>query len=150
MNNFELQFRKSNELDDIEEIKKLWKKSFNKIDDNMYITEHTTIVTIKTDKIVALAFLLFPTYDLLCSDYSNLTQQGITENDCYLYNLCVHKKHRKKGYGKYILEKCHEYASRKIMLFVENGNTPAIALYNKFHYKVRIATPTGFVMEKDV
>ena len=39
---------------------------------------------------------------------------------------------------------------KKIILFVENGNIPAVRLYNNFGYIVHRATPTGFIMEKNL
>jgi ribosomal protein S18 acetylase RimI-like enzyme len=177
MNKFEhtietiIEFKKFNEISykDMKQIKKIWKKSFDKkANDTIYLLEKTIIVTIKTKKklnkdqevkenIVAISFLLFPTVDLLTSNddiYFNIKLQGVTENDCYLYNLCVKKRKRKNGYAKLILQKCHEYVTllckNKIILFVENGNIPAIHLYNNFGYNVHRSTPTGFIMEKNL
>ena len=177
MNNFEpivetiINFRKFNEIsdEDMKQITKIWKTSFDKkANDAIYFLEKTIIATITIKKklnkdqeikknIVAISFLLFPTIDLLNSredKYSNIKLQGVTENDCYLYNLCVKKRKRKNGYGKLILQKCHEYVNmickKKIILFVENGNIPAVRLYNNFGYIVHRATPTGFIMEKNL
>jgi len=142
-------------------IRKLWEKSFDKrSDDDMELLDTTIVATALDEKkrIVAISFLLCPTKELLNStdikSYSNIKEQGVTENDCYLYNFCVSKRKRKKGYGKFLLEKCHEYLKnlkkKRILLFVEHGNIPAICLYNKFEYKVHRATPGGFVMEKNL
>ena len=164
MNKVEINFRKFDEISnfDIKKIKKILKNSFNKKEtDIIDILENTIIVTVKTkeikEKIVAVSFLLCPTFDLLNTQndiYINIKKQGITENDCYLYNLCVHNKKRKNGYGKIILQKCQDYVStllkKKIMLFVENGNIPAICLYNKLGYNVHKSTPNGFIMEKNL
>jgi ribosomal protein S18 acetylase RimI-like enzyme len=160
LNEFIIDFRKVNEIsdEDMKQIKKLWTISFNKKTlDVLEYNEKTIIVTIKTNKkIIAISFLLFPTIDLLNSQetiYSNIKLQGVTENDCYLYNLCVKKRKQKNGYGKLILQKCHDYVNiikKKIILFVENGNMPAIHLYNKFGYNVLKSTPNGFIMEKNL
>ena len=42
------------------------------------------------------------------------------------------------------------FKGKKVILFVEKGNVPAISLYNKFEYRVYRASPTGFVMEKNL
>ena len=53
-----------------------------------------------------------------------------------------------------LLQTCHDYLTKlkkqNIILFVEQGNIPAICLYNKFGYKVYRATPGGFIMEKNL
>lgn len=157
MNKFEkIEFRKLNEIPENEfnQIKKIWKVSFNQENLNDLIhPEYTIIVTIKTEKIVAIAFILFPTSELLKSSdmYLNIQKQGVTDNDSYIYNFCVKKTNRRTGYGKLLLENCHQYISKiknKVILFVENENIPAICLYNKFGYSVHIATPSGFIMKK--
>lgn len=142
-------------------IRKLWEKSFDKkSDEDMELLNTTTVATAIDEKnnIVAISFLLCPTKELLTSSkiksYSNIKEQGVTENDCYLYNFCVSKIKRKKGYGKFLLEKCHKHLKylkrQKVLLFVEHGNIPAICLYNKFGYKVHRSTPGGFIMEKNL
>jgi ribosomal protein S18 acetylase RimI-like enzyme len=141
------------------QIKKLWIKIFNKKEnDNIELLDETIVgVVLFNNNIIAISFLLCPSKNLLNSDiesYSNIKEQGVTENDCYIYNLCVNEDYRKKGYSKKLLEECHNYlisiGKQKIILFVDNGNIPAICLYNKFGYKVRMATPGGFVMEKNI
>lgn len=142
-------------------IRKIWEKSFDKKEDEDMELLDTTIVAAVLDenkKINAISFILCPSKELLESSdiksYSNIKEQGVTENDCYVYNFCVTKQKRKKGYGKFLLKKCHEYLrvlkKQKVLLFVEHGNIPAICLYNKFGYKVHRATPGGFVMEKNL
>jgi ribosomal protein S18 acetylase RimI-like enzyme len=156
-------FYKNDELDKekIKQIKKIWKKSFKKKEeDDMELLDTTIVGTIvdENKKIVAISFLLCPTEDLLknssIQSYTNIKEQGVTKNDCYLYNFCVSKSKRKKGYGNSLLIKCHEYIKllnkNKILLFVEHGNIPAILLYNKNEYKVYRATPGGFIMEKNL
>jgi ribosomal protein S18 acetylase RimI-like enzyme len=160
---FHFNFYKKDELtiEEIKKIKKIWKKSFKKKEeDDMELLDTTIIGTISDENkiIVAISFLLFPTEDLLknslIQSYTNIKEQGVTKNDCYLYNLCVSKSKRKKGYGNSLLIKCHEYIKllnkNKIILFVEHGNIPAILLYNKNEYKVYRATPGGFIMEKNL
>ena len=63
---------------------------------------------------------------------------------------------------KFLLQKCHEYVKslsndlfgefnkNKILLFVDNGNVPAISMYNNFGYQVQRAMPRGFIMEKNL
>jgi ribosomal protein S18 acetylase RimI-like enzyme len=160
---FNFNFYKKDELtkEKIQKIKKIWKKSFKKKrEDDMELLDKTIIGTIldKNKKIVAISFLLFPTEDLLenslSQSYKNIKDQGVTKNDCYIYNFCVSKSKRKKGYGKALLIKCHQYIKdlnkNKILLFVEHENIPAICLYNKYEYKVYRATPGGFIMEKNL
>jgi len=160
---FNFNFYKKDELskEDIQKIKKIWKKSFKKKrEDDMELLDKTIIGTVidENKKIVAISFLLFPTEDLLenslIQSYQNIKEQGVTKNDCYIYNFCVSKSKRKKGYGKALLIKCHEYIKYlnkyKILLFVEHENIPAICLYNKYEYKVYRATPSGFIMEKNL
>jgi len=141
-------------------IRELWEKSFRKnSNDDMELLDTTIVGFIcENNKIVAMSFLLCPTKEQLSLDepksYSNIKEQGVTPNDCYIYNFCVSKSKRKKGYGKFLLQECHSYLSgikkQKVLLFVEHGNIPAICLYNKFGYKVHRATPGGFIMEKNL
>lgn len=145
-------FYKKDELtkEMFDEILVIWQKSFNKVDTDIGLLD-TTIVGIILDenKIVAITFLLVPD---LKSLNSNIKEQGVTENDCYIYNFCVLESERKKGYGQDLLIKCHEYIKclnkQNTLLFVEDGNIPAICLYNKYEYKVHRATPNGFIMKK--
>ena len=140
-------------------IRKIWENSFDKNNEDMELLDTTIVATVlDKKKIVAISFLLCPTKELLKSaeikSYSNIKEQGVTENDGYLYNFCVSKRKRKNGYGKFLLQECHEYLKRmkkqKLLLFVEHENIPAICLYNKFGYKVHRATPGGFVMKKNL
>jgi len=145
---------------DITQIRKLWIDSFDKKSSDDIELLDTTIVGIiyENNKIVAISFLLCPTDKQLNSNklkyYSNIKEQGVTSNDCYIYNFCVSKNKQKQGYGKMLLQNCHDYLKKlkkqKIILFVEKGNIPAIFLYNKFEYKVHMATPSGFIMEKNL
>ena len=147
--------------EEFKQIKKIWKKSFKKKEeDDLELLDTTIILSIvdENKKIVAVSFLLLPTEDLLknslIESYANMKEQGVTHNDCYLYNLCVLKSKRRKGYGNSLLIKCHEYIKflnkNKIILYVEHGNIPAILLYNKHEYKVYRSTPCGFIMEKNL
>jgi ribosomal protein S18 acetylase RimI-like enzyme len=163
---FHFKFYEKDELTkgEIKQIKKIWKKSFKKKEeDDMELLDTTIVGTVldENKKIVAISFLLCPTEDLLqnsinslIKSYTNIKEQGVTKNDCYIYNFCVSKSKRKKGYGNALLIKCHEYIKvlnkHKILLFVEHGNIPAICLYNKYEYKVYRATPSGFIMEKNL
>jgi len=153
-------FNKKNILEKhLLQIKNLWIKIFSKKEnDDMELLDETIVgAVLFNNNIIAISFLLCPSEKLLNSDIkqcSNIKEQGVTENDCYLYNLCVNEDYRKKGYSKKLLEECHNYlvsiGKQKIILFVDNGNIPAICLYNTFGYKVRMATPSGFIMEKNI
>ena len=157
----EIRFFKKKELSKKHsvQIRKLWIKTFDKKeDDDMELLDGTIVGTILLkDKVIAISFLLCPSEKLLNSEnksYTNIKEQGVSNKDCYLYNFCIHEDYRKKGYGKRLLQQCHDYISnirkQKVILFVEHGNIPAICLYNKFEYKVHMATPCGFVMEKNL
>lgn len=138
------------------EINKIFSESFKENNDIGFEEDAVIgIVSDKKNKIIAISFLLFPTDDKLknlkTKSYANIRQQGVTQNDCYMYNFCVIKEERKKGIGNFLLKKCHEYVKQqkkqKIILYVKNDNTPAIYLYNKFGYNVHIAAPGGFIMK---
>ena len=143
----------------LKQIRKLWAKTFNKKDnDDMELLDETVVATILFEEnIIAISFLLCPSEKMLNSkikSYSNIKEQGVSKDDCYLYNFCVHENHRKKGLSKRLLQECHDYLSNRgkqtIILFVDHDNIPAICLYNKFKYRVYMATPGGFVMEKNL
>lgn len=143
----------------ITQIRKLYIKAFDKKEnDDMELLDETIVGAILfKDNVIAISFLLCPSKILLESkikSYSNIKEQGVTKYDCYLYNFCVHEDYKKKGYGKRLLQECHDHVMnigrQKVILFVDHGNLPAICLYNKFGYKVHMATPGGFVMEKNL
>lgn len=145
---------------DKKQIRELWEKSFEKNeDDDMELIDSTVVIVIEENKnIRAMSFLLLPTREhfsnenLNIKSYENIKEQGVSEDDCYIYNFCVSKENRKKGIGKFLLEKCHQYANEmkkeNVFLFVEQGNIPAICLYNKFKYQVHRAAPNGFILKK--
>jgi|SaaInlStandDraft_1057018.scaffolds.fasta_scaffold04721_9 ribosomal protein S18 acetylase RimI-like enzyme len=107
-------------------------------------------------KIIGIVFLL-PEINFLKNDnkelYNNLIKQGVKDGDCYLYNFCILKTERKKGYGFKLLEECHKYLKKiykRIILFVDSKNSGAIYLYNKAKYKVHLASPDGFIMKNNL
>ncbi len=159
MTSSDVKFFKKNELSDklSLEVQEIWEESFGG-EIEMGLLDETIIgILFVKEEIVSILFLLNPSKELLDSDnkyYTNIKLQGVTEKDFYLYNLCVTKKQRKKGYGKLLLQNSHKYVKslniNKILLFVDNGNVPAISMYNKFGYSVQRAMPNGFIMEKNL
>ena len=154
-----LEILNSNEISkiDMENIIKIWSNSFNiQNESSMSLLEETSLLILKKNKeIIGFLFFLFLTRESLESNkdiYINLKKQKVSENDCYIYNLCIKEENRKNGYASLLLNKISEYSSskKKIILFVEKGNIPAIKLYNKLNYSVKLATPNGFVMEKNI
>lgn len=152
-----VKFFKKDDLVEKDRVKEIWEESFGE-EIEMGLLDETIIgMLFVKEEIVSILFLLNPPKELLDSDnkyYTNIKLQGVTEKDFYLYNFCVCKKQRKKGYGKLLLQKCHEYVKSldidKILLFVDNGNVPAISMYNNFGYIVQRAMPNGFIMEKNL
>ena len=134
------------------EIKEIFDHFFK--DKNINILDETVICILTLNKkiISFLCILSLSDFNSNNSYCENIKKQGVSINDSYIYNVCVHKDYCRKGYGKKILEYSHDYIKNNkkdnILLFVDNGNIPAICLYNKYNYKVLMATPSGFVMKK--
>lgn len=154
-----IQFFTKKELPDTiyNKIRELWRTSFTKNEDEDIELLDDTIVSILmyNNNIIGISFILCPSEKNINSTietYSNIKQQGVTENDCYLYNVCIDSNYRRKGYAELLLHECHKYVSnkQKSILFVEKDNIPAIKLYIKLNYKVYLATPSGFIMEKNL
>lgn len=129
------------DLDDIEA---------GEIETKMGLLERTIIyiITNKED-IIALTCLIIPTE----KDCNIVKDKGVrADKDVYLYNLVVSDKYRRKGIASKILKDVEKEMISKdihrIVLFVNKDNTGGISLYNKFGYKVVIASPKGFLMEK--
>lgn len=66
-------------------------------------------------------------------------QSGIDmKDDVFLFNFCVHKDYRKKGYGTKLLEKVLKYYTKKgkqrIFLHVYANNEAGLGLYRKFQF----------------
>ena len=60
----------------------------------------------------------------------------------YLANFFVYKKYRNKGYGNFLMESILKLANQKkkksIFLWTDAINKPAIAVYEKFGFKLVI------------
>lgn len=65
---------------------------------------------------------------------------NIILDECYIANVAVKKEHRRKGIASLLITKAIEKAKEKncsfISLEVRKSNFPAIALYEKFGFKV--------------
>lgn len=129
--------------------------------DNLYLLDETLIgicTTPKGRKIEGFVFLLLADEAKLEQDedfYKSLKDQGVTGlKDVYLYNMCIRPKSRRKGKAALLLsmseEVLKEKDKNKIILFVKGDNRPAVALYNKIGYLVKLASPYGFLMEKNL
>ena len=145
--------------EDCKQIRNLWGKAFDKLEDDMNLIDETTVSLLRNDsqELVGMAFLLNPTKTNLESEilhFKNIKDQGVTENHCYIYNFCITRSEHRKGFGKYLLSECHKYIcnleKNKVMLFVEDGNIPAICLYIKAGYLVHRSGLSGFVMKKNL
>ena len=141
------------------QIRTLWEKTFEKTEkDDIGIINETIVGLFKNENnFVGMVFLLSPTIENLSSDinhFKNIKEQGVSENDCYIYNFCIKEGERKKGLGKFLLSECHEHikslGKNNVMLFVEDGNIPAVCMYNKSGYNVYRAGLSGFVMKKNL
>ena len=78
---------------------------------------------------------------LLVIDDNDIIGYGHLDFEKYIWlGICVLKKFRGKGYGKLIIKKLIEVASKKnienIFLTVDKENIPAINLYKKFDFKI--------------
>lgn len=128
------------------------------IDDKMGFLDETLVAILPTKggrKIVGMACLLTPTKkDLAREDqhYQNIKRQGVREKDAYLYNLCIRVQDRRKGLASKLVGDIEEHlkmlGKERLILHVVKDNLSAVALYNKLHYRVSLATPDGFLMEK--
>lgn len=62
------------------------------------------------------------------------------DNSLYLYSLIVNHSQRGKGYGKSLVEKCHQIAKEKgykyCLLITDRSNDVAQNLYNKLGYQI--------------
>lgn len=134
------------------ELKEIFDTSFD--NKKMNILDKTIFCLLLENQKILSFLCIISTSDLQSDTpyYKNLQTQGLTINDSYIYNVCVHKDYRRNGYAKKILESSHNYIKNmkkdSVFLFVDNGNIPAICLYNKYNYKVHIASLQGFVMKK--
>lgn len=152
----EIIFKKGNKLtkNEKKKIVNFCKEPFKK---ETKIFNENIIGTLKNNiKIIGIVFLL-PEIIFLKNDnkelYNNLIKQGVKDDDCYLYNFCILKEERKKGYGFKLLDECHKYLKdkyKRIILFVESKNNGAIYLYNKAKYKVHLASTDGFIMKNNL
>lgn len=133
----------------------------NEIRENLYILDETLVGVVTTPKgrnVEGFVFLWLADEKKLESDedfYKSLKDQGLTgDNDVYLYNMCIRPKSRRKGKALSLLARADmilkEKGKTKIILFVKGDNRPAVALYNRLDYRVRLATPYGFLMEKNL
>jgi len=131
----------------------LWQKEFN---GEISLLKETSVGILLLDKVFSgMVFLLFPTKEFFekeTDESKTLKEQKVTIDDVYLYNFCITKEQQKKGYGTKMLKKVEEYVKKenrkKIILFVDGGNRGAIKLYVKIGFRVQLATPSGFIMEK--
>jgi ribosomal protein S18 acetylase RimI-like enzyme len=149
------------------QLKELWLENFcddlskiipGELENLMGLLPKTEIVIFPTPSgrnIIGCAFMLSPDEeDLKSTDkyYQELKKQKITENDTVIYNVVVRKKDRKKGYAKQIMNNIENILLNKnrkrLVLEVKAENKTAIIFYNKLNYKVVLATPNGFLMEK--
>ena len=143
-------FYKGDEIKNKKEIINFCYEPFQKETD---ILDENTIAVLSTDKIIGVAFLLTDIKKIKKELHDNLVKQGVKEGDCYLYNFCISKEERKKGYGIKLLNECHNYLKNKcknVFLFVESKNSGAIYLYNKAKYMVHMASSDGFVMKNNI
>jgi len=131
----------------------LWQKEFS---GEISLLKETSVGILLIDKVFSgMVFLLFPTKEFFekeTAESKTLKEQKATVDDVYLYNFCITKEQQTKGYGTKMLKKVQEYVKKenrkKIILFVDGGNRGAIKLYVKIGFKVKLATPRGFIMEK--
>lgn len=154
------------------QVKRLWLQSFpldldllkaGEIETKMGMLPETIIVLLPTAgkrKIIGMSFLFLPNqYDLEEKQgqenkyYQSLREQGVQgEEDVYLYNLCIREQDRRKGYSFALMlaieNEMKTIGKKRIILFVDEWNKPAVSLYNKLKYKVIQSTPKGFLMEK--
>jgi ribosomal protein S18 acetylase RimI-like enzyme len=152
------------------QIKILWLQNFcenidsiqpGTIEKKMGVLPGTIVSLLLTEKkrnVIGMSFLLTANQEESYEqgEYKNMKQQGITEEDIYLYNFCIREKDRKKGKSMELMKEIENYCGKnqmnlkKIILFVKKENNPAISLYNKIGYKVKSSTPEGFFMEKNL
>jgi len=129
----------------------LWQKEFS---GEISLLKETSVGVLLIDKVFSgMVFLLFLTKEFFekeTAESKTLKEQKVSIDDVYLYNFCITKEQQKKGYGTKMLKKVEEYVKNKekIILFVDGENRGAIKLYVKSGYKVKLATPSGFIMEK--
>ena len=152
----------------------IWKDSFpddlgefegTDVVDNVDIKPETLIhlyLSPKGRTVYGVACYFLATEEALEENHSNtdpgeasLRDQGIRIGDAYLHNLAISKKKRRKGLALKMLMSAEKYLKdnckrKRILLCVLANNPGAVALYNKLHYKVTRAIPTGFLMEKNL
>ena len=139
----EISLKKKLSISEKKQVENLFEECFKTNDEEICLFEEVSIVLMKEgDLVVGMCFLL-------TGIEKDEIKVFVSKDDTFLYNFCIDSKYRKKGYGKKLLEKCHQFIkTTKVFLFVENNNKPAISLYNKFGYKVTVSMPHGFLMEK--
>ena len=150
-----------------QDMNNFWEQFFKKdiitISTDMGLKDNTRIFLCKManhsdqpsqSKIVGQCYLLIIDEHDLYSAFSRFNKLNLALDSVILYNLCVDLPYRKQGIAKNLLkiveEWCKSNQKKKIVLFVDQKNHPALNLYTKNGYQIdQLYKPINTDNDKD-